>query len=223
MKRWIILWVFINTCVGLAAQQGNNPFEIIPNLPQEVREANAQKAEAAKGTNNPFEIVPQLSEPAQEPVDIDSDNPFEVNQPKKATPAPKPKKEKVPLTISQQDDLKTKTDKFIFIAVLSLLGFLTFCITLFRGAVKKVYEAFLNDNLLRLLQRENAGIAKLPYQILYLLFFITIGLLAYLLANREGFYPENPAAFLMNCIAGIAVFFIAKHLILKVLAIVFPI
>lgn len=223
MKRWMILWVFIGACVGLTAQQGNNPFEIVPNLPAEVREANAQEAEAAKGTNNPFEIVPQLNEPAQEAKDIDSNNPFEVNQAKKTTLTPRPKPAPAPRTTLQQEDLKTQTDKFLFIAVLSLLGFLTFCITLFRGAVKKVYEAFLNDNLLRLLQRENAGIAKLPYQILYLLFFITIGLLIYLLVNRQGYYPENPAGFLMSCIAGVAVFFLAKHLILKVLATVFPI
>jgi len=189
----------------LFGQNNTNPFELTARLPKVSTSATqiATNHKAPAPTGNPFDIQP--SAPKVE----------------KKTPATPRLTELIP---SQKASDHERFRQFLFITLLVLLVLLTIVMTLFRSVVQISYRAFFNENILNQLHREQRGFAALPFQILYLLFFIHAGTFLFLILNRYGIkISESNLHALLLCIGGVTGVFTAKHLLLKLIGSVFPI
>ena len=108
---------------------------------------------------------------------------------------------------NQETVIRTKAGKqegqqqtFLFWTILGLLFIGTLVFVLFQPFLRKSYRAFTNDNMLKLLQRENGGSITFPYIILYTFFFINAGVFTYLACTHFGLVRENFGSFLLKCI-----------------------
>lgn len=187
---------------------------------------------------NPFEILPKLKEEiaiepdSQESTNDTSSNPFEI---KKASSTQLERQEEQiilePTNIEKQKELSTKVQtedteaykQFLFITILVMMIVLTLLFTIFRIIISKSYRAFLNDNILSQLHREQGSFASLPYLILYLLFFFVAGMFLFLLVNYYEIQlsPSHSIA-LTYCVGSIFGVFMLKHTLLKVTGFIFP-
>ncbi|MEZ4949194.1 MAG: DUF4271 domain-containing protein [Saprospiraceae bacterium] len=186
----------------LVAQTGN-PFDLTPRLGQQPDTS----IQTIQNTGNPFDIQPGVQE----------NKPVEKREPS----APVFKK---PKEIISTPEGKSTNSPFLFTLIVSMLVLAAIFMTLLREFIGKIYTAFLNDNLLNQLHREQGPVAMLPYQLLYLLAFINEGIFLYLLLKYFGQLPyEGSWANLFACIGLIAGIFLGKHLLLSFLAWLFPI
>lgn len=206
IKHTYILFCFLLTCTICFGQSGSNPFDLTPRVKK--MEAQAAKEKAA---NQPF--VPA--------------NPFDI---KRAIPANSSLSEETNLqevideTIYINPEVKEEEFKrFVFIALLSILIFLTVIFTLFRHSFIKAWKSFLNENMLNQIHREQGFVANVPYLLMNFLFFINAALLVVLIMNyyEYSLFSSNwlSLLFLFGAISGI---FLIKHLFLKIAGAVFP-
>jgi Domain of unknown function (DUF4271) len=184
-----------------------------------------------QNTHSPFDLEPRLEAVAPQdsatviPV---STNPFDiVAAPVDGLPIKGPgfqiraERNVKPLTAKEKE---TNYRRFLFVSILIMFIVLTLIVTIFRILIEKIWKAFLNDNLLNQLHREQSSGLAVAYVILYLLFFINAGLFAFLAARHFGFMvsTSNLYALLMG-IGSIAGFFVAKHIVLWLAGFIFPI
>jgi len=194
-----LLVFFILNFAG--AQSRVTPFDLIPR----IQTALPEDSIAITTSSNPFDIVKLRPQSRQEV----STPGFSIERPRK------------PLSAKEKEDVYRR---FIFITILVMMIMLTLVVTLFRILIAKVWKAFTNDNLLNQLQREQSAGITLAYTILYALFFINAGIFAFLACrhfNLEIASSNFGALFLL--IGGIAGFFLAKHSVLRMMELVFPI
>ncbi len=195
--------------------------------------------------NNPFELVdygnkrPDSDETVEAPRDtsIHYDNPFELvpngrvalyamsdgnttSKTKRRTKK-KSRKKKTPPMFDQKKLDVNHTIKFGVLVIIAI--FLAFLNSFHRNDLNKIYRAFTNNNLMMQLYREKGGLLQMPYIPLYLLFTFTGGTFIYLLTE---FYKvpisRNAFSSILICIAGVAGFYLFKHLVLKTLGSIFP-
>ena len=204
IKRLLLAAVLL-CLVGLAAnaQSTPSPFDLEPRL-----EASAAKdsAEVTPVSTNPFDIVvaPVAGQPIKGPG-------FQIRADRNVKP----------LTAKEKE---TNYRRFLFVSILIMFIFLTLIVTIFRILIEKIWKAFLNDNLLNQLHREQSSGLAVAYVILYLLFFINAGLFAFLAARHFGIFVSTSNLYtLLLCIGGIAAFFVAKHIVLWLAGFIFPI
>ncbi|MCU0346693.1 MAG: DUF4271 domain-containing protein [Saprospiraceae bacterium] len=188
--------------IATVGQDAANPFELQPRLPDPAADSVA----AIPVSTNPFDIinirppgqqgrVPGLHIPAQKKVKVQS------------------AKEK-----------ETNYRRFLFVSILVMFIILTLIVTIFRILIEKIWKAFINDNLLNQLHREQSSGLALAYLVLYLLFFINAGLFAFLAARHFGITISTSNLYsLLLCMGGVAGFFVAKHFVLWLVGFVFPI
>jgi hypothetical protein len=82
----------------------------------------------------------------------------------------------------------------------------------------------LNNNALRQVYKEPIGWGNIAYLALYGLFWVNIGILAFLLMSHLGIKsPYSQSLTLLMCVGGVAAVFLVKHIILYIVAGVFPI
>ncbi len=209
------------------AQNEANPFELNHRLPKDRSPENAEEA-----SSNPFDIEAKKTEensipaePKQE-QDSASENPFDV---KRVKPKANTEKSKPTVSPSVVPSSKKKIQKpadtrsgFLFWSLLAMMILLALFVTLYRSLIGKIYRAFTNENILKLLQREQAGFISLSYLFLYLLFFISGGVFIFQVAYHYELisFDFNNLAY---CIIGLCGFFMLKHMILKILEFIFPI
>ena len=179
--------------------QESNPFELTPRLDVPITEDTT----APSGTGNPFDLLPSAG----------SARPTRAVASRKATPK----------HISKEDSEATNR-RLLLISIISSLLLLTILVTLFRSQLGRAYRAFLNDNLLAQLQREREGVGGLPYYFFYGFFMLNAGLFIYLASQYYGvtLHPNNWIR-LSYCIGGITALFLGKHLLLNIIAFIFPI
>ena len=177
----------------------------------------------AQNGENPFELQGReknASVPAKENSSSEvSDNPFELHQNrfrnKKQISGKKTK-------IKQKASLKSDNN-FLFGIIAFMVILLTFLVSLYRSLIQKIYRAFLNDNFLKMIHREQGSIVSFPYLLLYLMFFLNGGIFIFLLLRFYGQLNANLFQILSQCIAGLIIIFLLKHLVLKVIANIFPV
>lgn len=207
------------------AQNENNPFDLDHRLSKTVDQDTSTQVQ---GDDNPFDLSSRASEL---PASKDSiglaqqtpENPFDIQR----TEVPQ-KEQADPVKIipsRQAEQERTPEDKrsgFLFWAILTMMIMLALLFTLYRSLIGKIYRAFINENILKLLQREQSLVISVPYFFLYILFFLSAGMLLFQLAYYYGYLPYK-MNYLIYCILGTAAFFTIKHIILKFLELVFPI
>lgn len=185
------------------SQDVSNPFELEPRL--EVA-TSQDSAAAIPVSTNPFDIVPATAtgRPAKGPG-------FQIRTERNAKP----------LTAKEKE---SNYRRFLFVSILIMFIILTLIVTIFRILIEKIWKAFLNDNLLNQLHREQSSGLALAYVILYLLFFINAGLFAFLAARHFGISISSSNVYaLLLCMGSIAGFFVAKHFVLWMAGFIFPI
>jgi len=190
-------WIFFP--VLLNGQQ--NPFELSPRL--KVSKDTAAEKNAATG--NPF--------------DIREDIPLEKPEPAPIAPQIQQRPSGIqPLSETHPDSA------FLFGVILTMLILLTLLVTLLRPVIGKVYKAFINDNLLNQLHREQGAVVLIPYRLLYFMFLFNAGVFLYLILKYlkvELF--ESYWWMLLACMAIVSGIFILKHFAIAFLGWVFPI
>ena len=204
--KLIIKYIFITLVLlgskTLLAQKSSNPFELKHRLDAEAvidAEKEIEDNRIIK-TDNPFDIVEQ---PIQQSTTV-------------TTPiaSVEDKKEGLPVEISKD---------YLIAVFFVVLAFFTAVISIARKRLEQSYRAFLNDNFLRQLHRVNQGNFSLSYFLLYLSFFLNLGIFIYLASNYFGAnLPQNAGWIFLICL-GVALAFLFKHLLLFFTQSVFPI
>lgn len=224
-----LLLVFVIILSGLKpieAQNQSNPFDLQHRLSEE----EISKDNNRDSTANPFDIPERITsevptnvttEQAQNPV---SENPFDIkrvdsNNDNTSKTESKPILELPKKRIEKPTDTKSG---FLFWTILITMVLLALLVTLYRSLILKIYRAFANENILKLLQREQSAVISAPFLFLYTLFFISGGIFLFQLA----YYYEMvnfELSILLYCMMGLTAFFILKHLILMLVGFVFPV
>lgn len=211
----ILFFVFaflVNTGTPVSAQNGQNPFELVPRLPKPPAPEKLAE-EVFMPTGNPFDIIRGKARPAPEPKTVE----------KKPEPPVvlQPVEEEVPVEVKTEDEAYRQ---FLFVTLLTLFILLTLIFTIFRSVISISYRSFLNDNILNQLHRDQRSIASFPFQILYWLFFVTAGTFTFVvLKHFKMELSANNLTGLFMCVGGIALIFLAKHILLKVVSGIFPV
>lgn len=181
---------------------------------------------------NPFELLPRLDlPPAQEaPLAIaDTGNPFDLVAPSSPAAAaradsPKPTPQAARQRTTKAADAEEVLQRILLIAVMGSLLLFTILLTLLRSFFGYAYKAFLNDNLLSQLQRKNEGGGATPYYLFYSWFLFNAGLFVFLLSRYYGQSYGLGGWLDLAVSIGLATgLILAKHLVLNLLAEVFPI
>lgn len=226
-----LLFLFLLTLIGMSAaiaQNEANPFD----LNHRIIKKSILLDSTQNASDNPFDI--EAREEAEEDVKAATEamtkpapatqNPFDIQRIKPGQQSKRQEIEKPVQEISKKK-IKKPTDTrsgFLFWMILSMMVLLALLVTLYRSLIGKIYRAFTNENILKLLQREQSIFISVPYLFLYLLFFISGGIFIFQVAYHYDIISFEYGT-LLYCILGLAGFFLAKHLVLKIIEIVFPI
>jgi hypothetical protein len=130
----------------------------------------------------------------------------------------------MPNTAPSLLDKRTYSKNFLFWVFLVTLTLMAFVVANARYMIKDAYSAVLNNSALRQVYKEPIGWGNIAYLALYVLFWINIGILGFLLMSQIGFKsPYRQSLTLLLCVGAASGVFLIKHLILYIVASVFPI
>jgi len=209
-------------------QTGQNPFDITTN-PVEIPIQNYSTEEDSSGiknsppavSGNPFDINSSNQNlPAdrkKESIDVEEKRPVQSGV--KTEPASKKEKR------TQKSPIKQSSNSnFLFIITILMILLFAILLTLFRSYIGKVYEGFVNNSLLNASYREMGNSLSLPYLFLYLLFPFNASIFTYLVLQYYGLLQvENHWTTFLFIFLGILAIIAIRHLILNIVAWVFPI
>lgn len=119
---------------------------------------------------------------------------------------------------------KERPQQFLFGLVLTILLLLTLLVSLSRNLIAKIYQAFFNDIVLKALHRERGSLNTTVYVGLYSMFIINLGVFVYLVLRYYGYlFHGSDFLTLLYCILGVAGLIVSKHIVIGILAYIFPI
>ena len=211
--------------------QGNdNPFDIqgapAPNASPEVVETSPVVDTNSNSNQNPFDLQentnPQVSPPPA-PSFKAGENPFEIKRLDTGAKFGVKKVAPSPVLQPQKNSTRINDRSFLSIVAGILIIISTVLIVLYRSVVSQIYRAFLNDNILKLKQREQGSFIDLSLIALYFLFFLNAGFFCYLIAKNFGPPIQDQWRTLAYCTLGVSGIFMLKHLFLRLLGVIFPI
>ena len=210
--RYILSGIVLLVASGLMyAQSGSNPFELLPRM--NLVEKADSSASGLVLSGNPFDLVKDASKVAEEEVvtlfPVVEDTHF-LGEEDVAEP--------------QFSKEEIQYRNFLFLSILMMFLLLTTLMTLFRHHLEKTIKAFLNDNLLTQIHREQGRGLSLPYLLFYLFYFFTAGIAIFIVSNHYQItWSTSNILNLAMFTGGFAALFIGKHLLLGILGYVFPI
>ncbi len=181
---------------------------------------------------NPFDLTPRIkaakeAQRAAGNIVFKPANPFDIARGK---PAALPEVAAAEISEEEKEYINVSANKetfrrFFFIAFMGMLVLLTISFTLFRNSFIKAWRAFLNDNMLTQMHREQGTIANFPYLLMNLIFYINLAFFIMSSAQIFDFRlmdKGNWATFFI-LVGLVSVIFILKHLLIKIIANVFPV
>lgn len=209
---------------SIVAQNGNNPFELVP------------RAGTKETKKNTAEIDQEIAVNPPDQTDL-SENPFALSpparNPEKARKKRTFKPDDNPVTAitedANQDNIQPKTievrtKRFIFSIVILDLILVAIVMTLLRNFFQKSYNSFINDNLLSQIFRERQAGTLIPFLIFYVLFFYNLALFSFLLINHyELPLSMPPLTTFFYLLFGVSLVFFGKHLLLRIVGYIFPV
>ncbi len=176
---------------------------------------------------NPFELRFRLSTEAASMASAGSINPFDVVVPHRVPGAAKSLSENAtepfrPFSVLPRGSgLPTAV---LFWMLVGMIGFLAFSVAANRAVVNRAWRGFLSDNALALIQREASGlVGSTPYYLLYASFVLNAGVFIFLVTRFFRKETFNNLPFLLLCLVLSAGIFLSKHLLLRMLAWLFPV
>jgi len=184
---------------------------------------------SGRGQENPFELAPRLERPVSEDsiaeeaaqtVEEESGNPFDLRY----TPPPARREATRPALEETAERAPTRFRRIKLFIILGILVLLSFLITVLRSLVNKSFQAFVNDNVMNQLYRDQEGRGLSPFLALYGLFFLNAGVFLFFLLQYYDINTNlNYLPLLLGCVALITGVFVFKHALLRFLSYTFPI
>lgn len=214
----LMLW--FGAFASAEAQQGN-PFDLEHRVKQMTPKVEEDTVE-----QNPFDLPHRETKvPDAVPVEETNTNPFDIKRSTFTPPTEVPQEAATPVApIVKSPPISSASEQsnFMFWSLLAMIILFALLLTLYRSFIGKIYRAFTNDNILRLLHREQGHFVTFPFLLLYLLFFINGGIFSFLVARHFSWVPHE-FSILLYCMLGLGVIFLGKHIILKVVETIFPV
>lgn len=202
IKSLLVVLAFTCASGNAVSQNTASPFDIIPRI--EVGQEDSTVTITT--SSNPFDLV--QTGIADRPTSASSGG-FVVERKNR------------PLSSQEKNAIY---QRFLFIVMLVVIVILTLVVTVFRIFIAKIWKAFLNDNLLNQLMREQGTGVTAAYLILYSMFILNTGVFLFLFCKHFGLeLGSSNFISLMLCIGGVMAFFVLKHILLEVVAFVFPV
>ena len=210
----------MSSWIGLQAQETENPFELKHRLQKKSR---VNQEPVVPENQNPFDLSHResLKEKINGTKKKLPDNPFDITREnsQKESSITEPSKVPAPQT---KEVKKEESNTFVFWFILLSMVFLALLITIYKSLIIKIYRAFTNDNILKLLHREQGSIIAFPYLLLYILFFINAGAFTFFVFRFFDYIP-SAQSFLYFSVLSIGAFFLLKHVLLKIIELIFPV
>ncbi len=199
-RRMLFGLALIGFFVPAWGQNASNPFELLHRLPKAVLAAEGISLPPA----NPFDMVAHRVPFASGAL---AENKTEIFKPFSVLP--------------RGGGLSGGVLAALLLAAFS---FLTLSVANNRSAVGKAWAGFLNDNGFALAQREASGfVGTTPYYLLYGNFLFNAGIFVFLVTKVFQGETYNNLGFLLFCLAGAAMAFLSKHLMLSIMRALFPV
>lgn len=199
-RKLSFVWAFVGFCAVAQGQNAANPFELLHRLSKEVLAAEGISLPPA----NPFDVVPHHAPIAAETLAENQTATFK------------------PFAVLPRGG--GLSGSIMALLMFAAFAFLTFSVASNRSAVGKAWAGFLHDNGFSVAQREASGyVGTTPYYLLYVNFLFNAGIFVFLVTRvfqRETF---NNLLFLLVCLGGAAAAFLSKHLMLRVMRVLFPV
>jgi hypothetical protein len=187
---------------GAAMGQHSNPFEILPRLgePEQQPIRPADPASVVAKSSNPFDIV-------SDPATVKNNNTKTVFPPAETPVLP-----------------KADSSLFRFLLVVFILSMVAFLLTILRSVAVKSFNAFLNNNMLNQLYREQEGRGVSPFLLLYVMFLMNLGIFLYFCLDVFGIrlVGQLVGSFFLCLAAGFGLF-VGKHFLLAIVSFIFPV
>ncbi len=206
-SRFHILTLLLGMLVlQVDAQQGVNPFEIIPRLGDSLRFDSTAAGTLAAETEEAVVAVPEPAPPeAVAPPEADRSD----------------LGERVVEGLAENDPGYRRLKLVVTLLILVVLAFM---LTVLRSLVRRSVGAFLYANMTNQVYREHEGRGFGPFITLYTLFFLNGGVFLFYLSRYFGWIVHpSPLVQLVYCVGGVTAVFLGKHLILSILSYIFPI
>jgi hypothetical protein len=185
--------------------------------------------EAIGQTSNPFELTPRLSQqdtqaqtfPLSDSTASISNNPFDIiNTPVTRKNNPRPVQIPAPSELPEE----SKSLVFRFGLVIFILSMLAFLLTILRNIAIKSFQAFLNNNMLNQLYRDQEGRGISPFLLLYAMFLTNLGIFLFFSLDVFGIrLADNSMGMFLLCLAGSVGLFMGKHFLLSLVSFIFPV
>ncbi len=187
-----VLWAGL-----VIAQTGTgNPFELEHRVKAALAELAATNGQSATSESvlpgNPFDVVSHRVPAAGQA------------QPRQERPGGR-------IMLRQQSSTHKS---FVLVFLGGAIGFLALTFALGRSVAVKTWSAFFSNNFLIQAQRDyNGMIGSAPFYLLYVHFFVNMGLFAFLSIKSLTGDQFNSVGFLLLCIGAVSGFYLLKHLL----------
>ncbi len=200
---FLVVLVCLLPSIQVEAQTTDNPFELQDRKKKETENSSKVDNTPLGDPSNPFEIRTRESS-----SDGGQGTLFSGNSERKIEMPRFPQNGPVP-------------HFFLGIILFILLGLLAVLNTVFKTDLRNSFKAFTNENILKLLHREQKDVAKGPFLLLYLFYVICMGLFLFLLGNYFDVLPRGKWMMLL-CIVLVGIIWVARHLLLYIIGSIFP-
>lgn len=205
------------------AQAEKNPFDLTHRVKETRQQTNQTKKDP---TQNPFDISNRKTTDStiqNNPIQsISSENPFDKSPVVESASADTKNLNETSSVQKKDIESEAASGGFLFWVMLFMMIFLALEITLFKSLIIDVYRAFTNDNVLKLLHREQRDVIAFPFLLMYIFFFFNFGIFVFLTFHYFKFAPKS-LEMLNYCIVGVGVLFLLKHILLKIVEMIFPV
>ncbi|MEN0045702.1 MAG: DUF4271 domain-containing protein [Bacteroidota bacterium] len=243
IKKYIIYLFAIFHAIAGIAQSSQNPFEIVDRLGEReiATPKNVEAIAVNVDTTSTVGIeTPEADDPNSSEKIValpNSDNPFEVKErPSQTAIAPTekhtinniatPAEEKFRPNIKKIEPAGKSTPhrgQFFIIMLITLIP-MTLLLTVFRTHFARAYENVTNASALNRSYREFAGASIIPMNLWYLASWINLGIFLSLVMNYyEAAFTKSPLLNILICIGIVASLHLLKHLVLGLMAAIFPV
>ncbi len=142
----------------------------------------------------------------------------EAEAPSQATLNPESETEVKPEAVIEKEN--AGTNRFIFWLLLLQLLLLTSLLGINREIIRKIYRSINNDNFAKLVSRDYNGGYNALFGILYVFFFLSLSIFAYLVLKR--IYGINGFGSYMGILLSVIGIYLIRHIFQGISGAVFP-
>ena len=215
-RNILTILVLCATIQGISAQN-TNPFEIRSRLDSvealPVEQTIGFMGDTLVSTNETL-INPNDS------LSLEATNPFDVDHLPLRKSKSEPERAKV---AGQENNIpgKQQSNNFLFWILLLSAAFLAIVINLNLSFIKLVFRSLINMNLFKLFHREEGNGFSPSFLFLYFVFFINAATIVFLWLKQDDVTLN--LSFWLKILAGITVFYLAKHILVSAIGLIFNI